>query len=117
MENKNRDLFRLAHILESTDKIERIANQVGSFENFQEKWIEQDAVIRNFEILGEAAIHISEETKAKYPEIAWYKIRGMRNLIAHEYFGIRLETIWETAVDVVPVLKKQIQKIIEGFKS
>ena len=115
MEGKERDIFRLEHILESAEKIEKIVGQVGSLELFLDKWIEQDAMIRNFEIIGEASSHISDYTKGKYPQIEWYKLRGMRNLVAHEYFGIKLETIWTTATTNIPVLKKQIQKTIAGL--
>lgn len=115
MENKEKDLFRLEHILECAIKIEMLTTQLGSFEDFSEKWIEQDAMTRNFEIIGEAAKNISEETIRKFPEIEWFKIKGMRNLIAHEYFGVRLEAIWDTAINDIPVLKEQIQKIIQTF--
>jgi|SRR5690554_2319748 len=116
MENKDRDLFRLEHILECAEKIEILTTQLGSFDNFAERWVEQDAMTRNFEIIGEASKNISEYTTQKYPEIEWFKIKGMRNLIAHEYFGIKLETIWETAINNIPVLKSQVQEIISDFK-
>ena len=115
MEAKERDLFRLEHIVESAEKIEKIAASLDSLENFLDKWVEQDAMIRNFEIIGEASNHISDVTKEKYPEIEWYKMKGMRNLITHEYFGVRAETIWETAINDIPVLKKQIQSIIQDL--
>ncbi len=62
MNNKDRDLFRLTHIQDCANKIDHLVNAVQSFENFESKWIEQDAMIRNFEIIGEAANHISDET-------------------------------------------------------
>lgn len=94
MEPKKRDLFRLEHIIECCDKIETLTKQAGNFDNFSGRWIEQDAMIRNLEIIGEAAKNISDYTNQTYPEIEWYKIKGMRNLIVHEYFGISLEAIW-----------------------
>lgn len=115
MEAKEKDLFRLEHIVECASKIEIIVSQLGDFENFSEKWIEQDAMIRNFEIIGEAAKNISDNINQNFPEIEWHKLKGMRNLIAHEYFGIKIETIWNTAVNDIPILKKQIQKIIQTF--
>jgi uncharacterized protein with HEPN domain len=115
MVNKDRDLFRLEHILESVERIEKIVNQVKSIEAFIEKWIEQDAMIRNFEIIGEAVSHISDDTKERYPDLEWNKIRGLRNFVAHEYYGVKLSTIWKTATDNIPVLKEQIQKIIVDF--
>ncbi|OJU27155.1 MAG: hypothetical protein BGN92_11270 [Sphingobacteriales bacterium 41-5] len=116
MNNNERDLFRLEHMRECIQKITAIVNSVVVFDVFEKKWIEQDAMIRNFEILGEAANHISDETKSAYPEIEWFKIRGMRNFMTHEYFGIRMKTIWDTAIKDIPILGSQIDKIIAQFK-
>lgn len=110
MNNKDRDLLRLEHIKDSIQKITTIVNSVVSFEMFEQKWIEQDAMIRNFEIIGEAANHLSNETKLAHPEIEWFKIRGMRNFMTHEYFGIKMQTIWDTATNDIPVLGNQIEK-------
>lgn len=85
----NQDLFRLGHIKDCIDKILELAKLLNSLENFESKWIEQDAMIRNFEIIGEASIHISNETKFKYSKLEWHQMRGMRNYITHEYFGHR----------------------------
>lgn len=115
MEDKERDLFRLKHIIESAEKIESIVAELNSLDSFLAQWKDQDAMIRNFEIIGEASIHISDDTKEKYPEIKWYKVRGMRNIVSHEYFGIKLEVIWDTANNDIPVLKKQIETIIANF--
>ena len=113
----DRDLFRLIHIEESIDKIEHLVERLRTFENFRASWIEQDSMLRNFEIIGEATNHISDETKAKFAEVEWHKIKGMRNLVAHEYFGVKLETIWETAILNIPTLKDQIKKIIKNLEA
>ncbi|MGC4128118.1 MAG: DUF86 domain-containing protein [Bergeyella sp.] len=117
MNNRERDLFRLGHILECTNKISELVLILQNFENFENKWVEQDAMIRNFEIIGEASNHVSDETKENYPQIEWHKIRGMRNFMTHEYFGIREETIWDTAVDDIPILKIQIENIIAELEN
>lgn len=93
----NSDLFRLEHIVESIGKIEELTKLLHSYDNFEIKWIERDALIRNFEIIGEASIHISQKTKDKYPDVAWAEIKGMRNFISHEYFGLQLDSVWHTA--------------------
>lgn len=111
----DKNLFRLKHITECIEKIEIIVDMLKSFKNFENQWIERDAMIRNFEIIGKASVHISEDLKNKFPEIAWNEMRGMRNFITHEYFGLQLDSVWETAVNDIPILKKQIQKIIETF--
>lgn len=53
-----------------------------------------DAVIRNFEIIGEAANRIPEDFKKEHPDIDWFRIRGFRNRIVHDYFGVDLEVVW-----------------------
>ena len=92
--NNKRDLFRLGHVLECCQKIKSLISKVKTFEKFKTQWIYQDAMVRNLEIIGEASNHISEELKSENPDVHWNKIRGMRNIIIHEYFGVRLETIW-----------------------
>ena len=113
----NQDLFRLVHIKGCIDKIIELAKMLHTLENFETKWIEQDAMIRNFEIIGEASNHISNETKNNYPTIEWNEMRGMRNYITHEYFGVDLANIWFTAINDVPKLKIQIAIIISDLKS
>ena len=61
-----------------------------------------DAVVRNFEIIGEASQKIPTEIQQKYPEVPWKKMYGLRNLIAHEYFGLDYEMIWEIAKNNLP---------------
>ncbi|MFV0554029.1 MAG: DUF86 domain-containing protein [Mangrovibacterium sp.] len=76
----NKDIFRLEHMLESIAKIQSIIQILHSFETFEQRWIEQDALIRNFEVLGEVANHVSQATKDKYPDVAWREMRDMRIL-------------------------------------
>lgn len=111
----DKDLFRLEHIIDSIGKIEELTRLLHSFDNFEKKWIEQDALIRNFEIIGEASTHVSQEVKDKYPDVAWNEMRGLRNFISHEYFGLQLDSIWHTAIHDIPVLKRQIRQIIDGL--
>ena len=80
---KNKDLFRLEHIRESIAKIEYLTRLLHTQDNFESKWIEQDAIIRNLEIIGEASINISDNLKQNYPDIAWKEMRGMRNFVTH----------------------------------
>lgn len=66
-----------------------------SFKMFQNDDKTIDAVIRNFEIIGEAANRIPDEIKDKFTEVNWHRIRGFRNRIVHDYMGVDLEIIWE----------------------
>ena len=72
-----------------------------------------DAVIRNFEIIGEAAKNIPVEIKLKFSEIPWDEMYLMRNKISHEYFGIDYEIIWDIALNYLPENKIQIELILK----
>ena len=113
---KNKNLFRLEHIRDSITKIEYLSSILHSQDNFETKWIEQDAIIRNLEIIGEATANISEDVKQNYPDVSWREIKGMRNFVSHQYFGVELSEIWRTVINDIPLLKKQIQKIIEDME-
>ena len=76
-----------------------------------------DAIIRNFEIIGEASKNVPVEIKNKYPEIPWKKMYGLKNSIAHEYFGIDYEMIWEISKNNLPQNATDLRKIIEKEKT
>ncbi|MBP6409980.1 MAG: DUF86 domain-containing protein [Pseudarcicella sp.] len=113
----DQDLFRLYHIRVCIDKIVELVKILHTQDNFETRWIEQDAMIRNFEIIGEASNHISDETKRIYPNLEWKEMRAMRNYITHEYFGVDLASIWDTAINDIPRLKIQITQIITDLES
>lgn len=71
------------------------------------------AVTRGFEILGEAAKHIDEEIRAKYPDIPWKMIAGMRDKLIHEYFGIALDIVWSAVQEDLPGLQKDLAPVLE----
>lgn len=71
------------------------------------------AFVRSLEVIGEAVKNIPQEIREKYKEVEWREIITMRNRISHEYFGIDYEIVWQTAIEDIPVLKKQIEKIIK----
>ena len=73
-----------------------------------------DAVMRDLEIVGEAAKHIPPEVRAQHPDIDWQKIGGLRDVVIHEYFGIDIEIIWDIVTREVPVLHQQLHKMLEG---
>jgi uncharacterized protein with HEPN domain len=76
-----------------------------------------DAVVRNFEIIGEASKHISKTLQSKYSSIPWNKVKSMRNIIVHEYFGINFDVVWKTIEKSLPDLKTEIQKVMEKESS
>jgi len=83
-----------------------------SFEMFQNDDKTIDAVIRNFEIIGEAANRIPDEIKEKFNNVNWHRIRGFRNRIVHDYMGVDLEIIWEIIEKNLDELQVQIEEII-----
>ena len=74
------------------------------------------AVIRAVEIIGEAAGNIPEEVRAKYPDIPWRDVRGMRSKLVHQYFGINMEVVWQTVREDIPALIAAITKIVKQEK-
>jgi uncharacterized protein with HEPN domain len=90
-------------ILESCDKI--ISYTAGlSFEEFATDSKTVDAVVRNFEIIGEAAGRLPDEFKDAHSEIDWFRIRGFRNRIVHDYFGIDHSIVWQIKDKFLPEL-------------
>ena len=86
------------------DAIEKIENYVEdlSFEEFSEDSKTVDAIVRNFEIIGEATKRIPSETKEKYPQIPWKMMAGTRDKLIHEYFGVNLQTLWKAVKEDLP---------------
>ena len=74
----------------------------------------QDAIIRRIEIIGEAAVHLSEETRRAIPGLPFRKMRGMRNIVAHDYANVDLKIVWEVATVHVPEVCSVLEKF---FKS
>jgi uncharacterized protein with HEPN domain len=97
-------------IIDSGDKI-LIYTEGMSFETFQSDSKTIDAVIRNFEIIGEAANRLPENFKENYPDIDWFKIRGFRNRIVHDYMGIDFEIVWLIREQFLPELIKKLRTI------
>ena len=101
--------FRVDDIIESIGKIERYTHNMD-YETWckDEKTI--DAVTRNIEIIGEAASQLPEEIHEQFGDVPWRMMKGIRNILAHEYFGVDLEIIWKTVTNDLPILKKQLMK-------
>jgi uncharacterized protein with HEPN domain len=74
----------------------------------------QDAVVRNLEIIGEAAKNVSRALRAAHPEVPWRSMTGMRDKIAHEYFGVDLRIVWMVVERELPKVKKRIAAILEA---
>ena len=110
--SKREPKLLLEDILQSIQKIKLYTNGMTS-ESFQNDNKTMDAVIRNFEIIGEAANRIPDDIKDTFTELNWHRIRGFRNRIVHDYMGIDLEIVWEIIENSLDELEEQIQSIIE----
>ena len=108
---RKEDTVYLKHILESIRKIENYVKGLEKGE-FMKNSLVQDAVIRNLEIIGEAAKNVSEDFKNKHKNIPWREIARMRDKLIHAYFGVDLNITWEVIKRDLPKLKKQINKIL-----
>ena len=109
MSERNAELF-LADMLESAAKIEEYTSGMN-YESFIQDSKTVDAVVRNFDIIGEAAGRIPEDFKDAHAQIDWHRIRGFRNRIIHHYFGIDLSIIWQIKETFLPDLVQQLKSI------
>ncbi len=102
----------LYDILDAIIKIEKYTYGMD-YEGFCNNDMAVDAVIRNFGIIGEVSAHIPEEVKHKYPKVPWDKMKGMRNIVIHEYFGVEHDILWRTIKSSLSPLKEQIAQLLE----
>ncbi|WP_058999960.1 HepT-like ribonuclease domain-containing protein [Leptolyngbya sp. NIES-2104] len=101
----------LEDMVKSCEKILRYTNAM-TFEEFLSDELRYDAVIRNLEILGEAAKKVPQDLRNRSPETEWRNIAGLRDIIAHAYFQIRDEIIWDTVQNKIQPLKIQIENLL-----
>jgi len=101
------DTLYLIHITECLEKIDSYTAGL-ELSSFMEKQIVQDAVLRNLQVLAESTQRLSDAFKADHPEVEWYKIAGLRNILVHDYLGIDLETVWNIIDGNLPELKMVI---------
>ena len=102
-------------ILESGSAIQSYVHGM-TCDMFVQDRMRYSAVIREFEIIGEAVGKLSEKLKGAYPEIPWQDVKDFRNLLAHEYFGVDLEIVWNTVRDDLPMLMDAVRKIERGIE-
>jgi uncharacterized protein with HEPN domain len=105
-------LGRLRDILEASRLIASYVKDTAEAD-FRADTQKQDAVVRRIEVIGEAAAHLSEETRRAVPDLPFRKIRGMRNMVAHDYANVDLNIVWQVATVHVP----EVCAIVEEFFS
>jgi uncharacterized protein with HEPN domain len=103
----------LDDILEAIGNIEEDTAGI-SFDEFVADRRRKDAVIRNFEVIGEAIKNLPSDLKERYPKTDWKKIAGFRDVLTHAYFGVKPSILWDNSVNNLPVLKKEIRHILRS---
>jgi uncharacterized protein with HEPN domain len=106
------DRLFLLHIRDSLREV-RVFIEGENYESFSKNRMVQNAVIRSFEVVGEAARRVSSELREAHPEVPWRVMGDFRNTLIHDYFGLELEVIWKTATEDAPVLLDQIEKLVD----
>jgi len=101
----------LNDILDAIRKIEAFTKGM-TFEIFKEDDKTVFAVIRAMEIIGEAAKHIPDDVRSQHPQVPWKAMAGMRDVLAHDYFGVNLNTIWITAREKLPSIKDLLKYML-----
>ncbi len=102
------DKVYIQHILDSISFIDKYSKKL-TIGDFVADELLQSAIVRQLEIIGEAANLITRSTKEKY-KVEWNKIVGMRNKLIHEYFGVDLNIVWSTIKEELPKLEKELKK-------
>jgi uncharacterized protein with HEPN domain len=115
MKSKLGDKIRLQHILDAIDEIYKYLI-LADFEVFLANSMMRFACIKQLEIIGEASNHLSAELKSKFSNIQWAQIVGMRNVFAHEYFGIDSSLVWEIIKNDIPELKEKIELVLKSIE-
>ncbi len=114
MKSRNDKLF-LYDILESCKQISEYTGGIEE-DTFKESRMLQDALVRNIEIIGEAAKNLSAEIIDVNSDLPWKEIMRMRDKIIHHYFRIDLDVVWQTVTSDIPVLEKRVAEIYEGLE-
>jgi uncharacterized protein with HEPN domain len=98
--------------------MERVREYIDGLDFQQFKWDYKtvDAVIRNFEIIGEATKNVPKEIKDKYTSIPWEEMYRLRNRISHEYFGVDYEIIWDIATRHLPINYEDVKAVLEDLQ-
>jgi uncharacterized protein with HEPN domain len=105
--------FRIEDVLDSISKIERYLDGMD-LESFSQDDKTIDAVVRNFGIIGEAVRHLPDAVLASHPDLPWHQMRALRNLVIHQYFGVSVEILWETARADLPPLVEPLRKVLNS---
>ncbi len=95
--------------------LERITRylQRQTFDTFEQNELLVDGIVRNLELLGEAAKHVPQDIRSNHPSVPWTKIAGLRDILTHQYFAVDLQIIWDVVTNQVPTLRNAIRVMLE----
>jgi uncharacterized protein with HEPN domain len=107
------DTLYLRHILDAIDRI--VSYTSAGREAFRRDLKTQDAVIRNLQVIGEAAKRMSGETRASHPDVPWKDMAGIRDRVVHDYFGVSLDIVWDVVENHLPALREQLAELLSKY--
>lgn len=102
-------------IIDAIDSIEEYTEEL-TYERFVKDKKTVDAVVRNFEIIGEATKHIPERDRKEYPSVPWRDMAGMRDRLIQGYFGVNLDVVWKTIKERLPIVKPLVEEALVGMR-
>ncbi len=107
-----REKLNLLSILDAINKIEKYSGDKHSADKLFKDEIAFDAVLMNFIVIGEMVLRLSDKFIDQHSDIDWFKVKGFRNVIAHDYFGVDAEEVWQIIIEHLPLFKSKIQNIL-----
>ncbi len=107
----------LQHILDECNYIVSVITEDSSKDDLLADETLKRAIVRSLEIIGEATKKISADFKVRWSAISWRKMAGMRDKLVHDYMGVNYSIVWDVVKNIIPMLKKQIEEIIEKENS
>jgi uncharacterized protein with HEPN domain len=110
--SKREDIQFLSDVKEAALRIRAYIENL-SYDQFLNDKKTQDAVVRNLEIIGEAAKNISEQLKDKFPQVPWKDLAAVRDKLIHHYFGVNFDIVWNIANEELTEVLSQIKIILE----
>lgn len=110
----NPDIALLGHIQEAIRRVNEYTQ--GGQNEFFGSTLLQDAVVRNLQIIGEATKNLSRELRERHPEVPWRQMAGMRDVLAHNYLGVDLNTVWQVIGKRLPEVDRRISEILTALR-
>ena len=111
MSPERRWQIRIEHMLAAIGNIQRYVAGLTA-QQFASEGMIVDAVVRNFQVIGEAVRHVPDDVRTRYPEVPWSLIEGMRHVLVHDYFAVKIDIVWRTIEQNLPPLIEPLHKIL-----